>query len=129
MRTSEFLDELRAQNILVFLDNGKVKVEANHNALTENLLSQLKDIKSEILSFLTNEEMFTNVDILEDPDIIAEREAIQFFSNEIFYYYPTVDVSDLSAETIRLINERCKQRDDEGRRNANSFTWTKASLF
>ena len=70
MRTTEFLDNLRVKNIVVFLENGKVKVDAPEQVFTDDFLLELKARKFEILEYLTNDEA-------EAPIILAERQAIE----------------------------------------------------
>jgi hypothetical protein len=38
-------------------------------------------------------------------------------------------IPTLNTETIELINERCKLWDEAGRKTANLFKWSNASLF
>jgi sRNA-binding regulator protein Hfq len=65
MRTADFLDGLRAKKIVVFLENGKVKVDAEQHHLTDNFLSELKARKAEILEYLTEAENLKKPQILD----------------------------------------------------------------
>lgn len=53
MRITTLFDELRAKDIIVFLENGKVKVDAPEQLLTDELLQTLRSKKNEIAEYLT----------------------------------------------------------------------------
>lgn len=62
MRMTTFFDELRANNIVVFLENGKVKIDAEERFLTDDFLSKLKSIKTQIAEYLTKIERLNQLE-------------------------------------------------------------------
>ena len=54
MRIVELISDLQSKDIKLFLDNGKLKVNAPEGALTEEIILLLKDNKPEIIEFLNS---------------------------------------------------------------------------
>lgn len=56
MRVAEFLDALKAKDILIWVENGKVKYEINSEDFSDDFLQKLKSHKQEIIDYLSKSE-------------------------------------------------------------------------
>jgi organic radical activating enzyme len=73
MKTKEFLDKLRRQGIIVFVENGSVQVNAEKQFLTDDFLQNLKTRKAEIYGYLTELEKLNQTDFIETLNFFNSR--------------------------------------------------------
>lgn len=132
MRTTNFIDELRAKNIVVFLENGKVKVDADQSILTDDLLLELRTRKAEILDYLTNLTLDTRQRLnefilrgvvffpeLNDCDVLnaelltqAEKDFLQQNQAEILYFLQFAAIWKYAPEQFRELQNEVKNSFD-----------------
>lgn len=63
MRTGEYLEQLRRQQIVVYAEEGAVKIRASKDALSGEIIEEIKNRKQEILMYLDNAGQYKPVSI------------------------------------------------------------------
>lgn len=96
MKMTTFLDELNAQNVSVYLKDGKVKVKGNRNILKDDFLLELKARKAEILEYLTKPKSTEDV-----------RQTLNSFIWRGVIFYPSE--SDAEVENADLLTQAEKR--------------------